>query len=193
MKKLALDLDGVIFDSEDLFRVYTEMYDVDVKRSDNVIDNSIRLFQQRYNWSKEEIDEFYEKYALEVTKKSNFVPGVDLVIPKLKEYFDIIIVTARNDEQIECIRDKFKELGIQDAKVFSGHNKVEILIKEKVDYVIDDSETVCKDASSNKIHALFFKNNAANKLEENEYLKNVNNWGEVYKYIMLKEVLNKGE
>lgn len=32
-KKLALDLDGVVFDSENLYRVYTEMYDVDVKKA----------------------------------------------------------------------------------------------------------------------------------------------------------------
>ena len=28
MKKIALDLDGVVFDSENLFRVYTEIYDI---------------------------------------------------------------------------------------------------------------------------------------------------------------------
>ena len=29
MKKIAIDLDGVVFDSENLFRVYTEIYDAD--------------------------------------------------------------------------------------------------------------------------------------------------------------------
>ena len=28
MEKIALDLDGVVFDSENLYRVYTEIYDV---------------------------------------------------------------------------------------------------------------------------------------------------------------------
>ena len=49
-KKLALDLDGVVFDSENLYRVYTEMYDVDVKKGNNIINNSERIFQKRYNW-----------------------------------------------------------------------------------------------------------------------------------------------
>lgn len=31
-KKIALDLDGVVFDSENLYRVYTEIYDTDIKR-----------------------------------------------------------------------------------------------------------------------------------------------------------------
>lgn len=33
MKKIALDLDGVVFDSENLYRVYTEIYDTEnIKR-----------------------------------------------------------------------------------------------------------------------------------------------------------------
>lgn len=99
-KKLALDLDGVVFDSENLYRVYTEMYDVDVKKGNNIINNSERTFQKRYNWDENEFS-----------------------------------------------------------------------------------------ASNNNIHALYFKNNASDKLEENEYIKNVNNWGEVYKYLITKENL----
>lgn len=54
MKKIALDLDGVVFDSENLYRVYTEIYDVNKFNSDNLIDNTQRLFQNRYNWEEEE-------------------------------------------------------------------------------------------------------------------------------------------
>ena len=34
MKTIALDLDGVVFDSENLYRVYTEIYDVEKKGKD---------------------------------------------------------------------------------------------------------------------------------------------------------------
>jgi hypothetical protein len=54
MKKIALDLDGVIFDSENLYRVYTEIYDTDINKQDTIIDNTQRIFQKRYNWSEEE-------------------------------------------------------------------------------------------------------------------------------------------
>lgn len=53
MKKIALDLDGVVFDSENLYRVYTEIYDTDNNKKDTIIDNSQRIFQKRYNWSQE--------------------------------------------------------------------------------------------------------------------------------------------
>ena len=41
MKKIALDLDGVVFDSENLYRVYTEIYDVEKNGKDTNI--SFRL------------------------------------------------------------------------------------------------------------------------------------------------------
>ena len=43
-------------------------------------------------------------------------------------------------------------------------------------------------ALDNGICALYFKNNASNKVTK-ENIINVNNWGEIYKYLML----NKGE
>ena len=52
--------------------------------------------------------------------------------------------------------------------------------------MIDDDEGICKNASDNNICALYFKNNASNRLEK-ENVINVNNWGEVYKYLMLNE------
>ena len=59
MKAIALDLDGVVFDSENLYRVYTEIYDVEKNGKDNIIDNTQRIFQKRYNWTEEEFMNFF--------------------------------------------------------------------------------------------------------------------------------------
>ena len=40
MKKIALDLDEVVFDSENLYRVYTEIYDAEKNKRNTIIDNS---------------------------------------------------------------------------------------------------------------------------------------------------------
>ena len=85
MKKIALDLDGVVFDSENLYRVYTEMYDVDVLKRDSLIDNSKRTFQKRYKWSDEEIQDFCDKNVKEIIDTAKFMTGFELVIKKLKE------------------------------------------------------------------------------------------------------------
>ena len=189
MKKIALDLDGVVFDSENLYRVYTEIYDTDVNKRDTIIDNSQRIFQKRYNWTEEEFKNFYNKKAEKVLRNANFMTGADIVLNKLKNNFEFIVVTSRNDFETEIAKDKLKTIGFGDIKIFNNeHHKIERLLEEKVDYMIDDDDNICINAADSGICALYFKNNASNKVDK-ENVINVNNWGEIYKYLML----NKGE
>ena len=68
MKKIALDLDGVVFDTENLYRVYTEIYDVEHFKSDNIIDNTSRMFQNRYSWNEKDFTDFYNIYSQEIIR-----------------------------------------------------------------------------------------------------------------------------
>ena len=185
--KIALDLDGVVFDSENLYRVYTEIYDVEKNGKDTIIDNTQRLFQKRYNWTLEEFNDFYNDNAENILKTSNFMPGVDIVLKKLKDNFEFIVVTSRNDYETEIAKEKLKEIGLGDIKIFNNeHHKIERLLDEHVDYMIDDDDNICINAADNGICALYFKNNASNKVDK-ENVINVNNWGEIYKYLMLNK------
>ena len=187
MKKIALDLDGVVFDSENLYRVYTEIYDVEKNKKDTIIDNTQRIFQKRYNWTEEEFKEFYNENAEKVLTTANFMTGVDIVLNKLKDKFEFIVVTSRNDFETEIAREKLSQIGFGNIKIFNNeHHKIERLIDEKVFYMIDDDNGICINASDNNICALYFKNNASNKVEK-ENVINVNNWGEIYKFLMLNE------
>lgn len=186
-KKIALDLDGVVFDSENLFRVYSEIYDTDVNKKDSLIDNSQRTFQKRYSWSEEESKIFYNKYAEKIIRDSNLMPGADIVLNKLKDKYEFIVVTSRNDLERDIALLKFAEFGFINIKVFNNeHHKIDRYVEEKVDIVIDDDPIICSNAADEGICSLFFKNNASNKVEKTGVI-NVNNWGEIYKYLMLKE------
>ena len=55
--------------------------------------------------------------------------------------------------------------------------------------MIDDDDTICINAADNNVCALYFKNNASNKIEK-ENVINVNNWGEIYKYLILNRENN---
>lgn len=186
MKKIALDLDGVVFDSENLYRIYAEMHDVDYFKKNSLINNSKRMFQERYSWEQKDFDSFYKKYAKEILTTANLMTGVDRVLQKLKEDFEFIVITSRSDEEVELAKQKLLDIGLKNIKIFNNEKKkVDRLIKEKVDYMIDDDEKICKEVSGKKIHAIYFKNAASDKIEENEFLKIVNNWGEIYKYLKL--------
>ncbi len=191
MKKIALDLDGVVFDSENLYRVYTEIYDTDINKKNTIIDNTQRIFQKRYNWSEDEFKSFYNENAEKILTTANFMTGVEIVLNKLKDKFEFIVVTSRNDFETEIAKKKLNSIGFDNIIIFNNeHHKIERLLSENVDYMIDDDDIICKNASDNDIIALYFKNNASNRIQDKYNVINVNNWGEIYKYLVLENDIN---
>lgn len=186
MKKIALDLDGVVFDSENLYRVYAEMHDVDKFNGDNVIDNSPRLFQKRYSWPEEEFKSFYKEMAPIVLTTANLMTGVEQVLKKLLKKFEIIVVTSRSEEETAIAMERLKDVGLDNLRVFyNEHSKIERLKNEKCDYIVDDDVDICRNAAKERITGIYFKNAAAEKVDNEEYFRLVNNWGEIYKFLML--------
>ncbi len=88
------------------------------------------------------------------------------------------------EEMKDVAIEKFKEEGISFNKCYWKQNdKLEIAQKENINVMIDDSYDVCKKLSVNGIKAIYFRDKEMKKLEQNEYLKEVSNWGEIYRYI----------
>ena len=73
--KIGIDLDGVVFDSETTFRTYEEIFDINTLKGNNLIDIEEPKFQSRYNWTKEQEQQFIEKYFLRVSKESGLMSG----------------------------------------------------------------------------------------------------------------------
>lgn len=189
--KIGIDIDGVILNSENLFRVKAELYDLlELKRS-GITDKKGFLEAERYNWTKNEIENFREKYLIQATKESSLMPGAKEVLELLKnDGHELIIITARGltiKGMKEVGEEKLNEFGLKfDKYYWAIENKFEICKKENIDIMIDDKESVCKQTSEKKIKTLYFRDVGREKLEENEYLKEVNNWGEIYRIIKKK-------
>ena len=49
--KIGIDLDGVVFDSEKGFRVYSELYDMIDLQQNSKVDNQELKFQDRFQWT----------------------------------------------------------------------------------------------------------------------------------------------
>ena len=193
--KIGIDLDGVIFDSERIFRVYAELYDILELHQNGIIDNREVRFQERYNWSQEIINNFMRKYHTKIIEEAAFMPGAKEVIKMLKnEGHELIIITARgskNKEHISITEDILKRnnMYIFDKYCWGVEKKREVCVAEKIDLMIEDSNNNCKAISDAKIKTIYFKDAPNYDIEENEYLKTLYNWGEIYRYI--KEVSNE--
>jgi hypothetical protein len=67
-------------------------------------------------------------------------------------------------ENMKCYQDiverKFEEIRFIITKIFNNeYHKIERLLEEKVDYVIDDDMDICINAVNNEITALYLNDN----------------------------------
>ena len=186
--KIGVDLDGVVFDSETTFRTYEEIFDIDVLNGNNFINREEPKYQGRYNWTKEQEQEFINKYFLKVSKESNIMAGFLAVYPLLKDLgYEFVVISARGGYVKELKDDAIRLLNENNIKFdkyyFATKNKLEICQKENIDLMIDDDYKIIESLSNAKIKTLYFRDTNMKKLPENEYITEVNNWGDIYRYI----------
>ena len=67
--KIGIDLDGVVFDSEKEFRVYSELYDMIDLKQNSKTDNRELRFQDRFQWTEKETKDFLKKYHKQIRRK----------------------------------------------------------------------------------------------------------------------------
>ena len=190
--KIGIDLDGVVIDSETTFRTYEEIFDIDVLKGNNLINKEEPKFQARYNWTNEQEKEFIEKYFLIVSKESNLMSGFMATYELLKQQgHEFVVITARGGFIKEMKDDAIRLLEENNIKFdkyyWKVEDKLEICKNEKVDIMIDDDWKIIKRLADNEVKTLYFRDTNLIKLEENEYIKEVNNWGEIYRYIKEKK------
>ncbi len=193
--KIGIDLDGVVIDSETTFRTYEEIFDIDVLKGNNLINKEEPKFQARYNWTSEQEKEFIEKYFLTISKESNLMSGFIAIYNLLKKQgHEFVVITARGGFIKEMKDDAIRVLEENNIKFdkyyWNVQDKLEICKNEKVDIMIDDDWRIIKKLADNEVKTLYFRDTNLMKLEENEYIKEVNNWGEIYRYI---RKINKNE
>lgn len=189
--KIGIDLDGVVIDSEQAFRTYCEIFDIDVLKGDNLINREEPKFQARYDWNDEEQKEFIQNYFLKVSRESSLMSGFTAVYNLLRQQEnEFIVITARGGHVKEMKDDAERILKenniIFDKYYWNVKDKVEICKSENIDLMIDDDWRIVKELADNQIKTLYFRDTNLKKLEENEYIKEVNNWGDIYRILKQK-------
>ena len=192
--KIGIDLDGVVIDSETTFRTYEELYDLLVLKGNDLIDREEPKFQARYNWTKEQQKDFTDKFFLQVSKESNLMSGFVAAYKYLKEQgHEFVVITARGltldgnfmKEMEDDAKRVLNEQNIVFDKYYWGQgDKLDVCQKENIDIMIDDDWRIIERLSSNNIKTLYFRDTNLKKIKENKFVKEVNNWGDICRYIL---------
>lgn len=196
MIRIGIDLDGVVFDSERNFRTYEEIYAIEGLENKSLLDKEGTYFKTRYDWTEEEGKNFIDKYYVKCSRQSHVMAGFIPVYERLKNMdIKLIAITARGGlkpEMVDEAKRLLKDNNIEFDKVYwNTHDKAKVCLDENIDLMIDDNFNHVLRVSEKKIKTLYFRDSYMKKLEENEYIKEVNGWGDIYRY--LYELLNKKE
>ena len=193
--KIGVDIDGVIINFEKELKVYAELFTF-VELNRNIpTDKSEFLVQFRHGWSDKEFEDFGKKYFMEISRRTDFLPGAVDVLKKLKkDGHELIIISARGtiiEEMKDVALERFKKVGLKfDNYYWNQQDKVKVALNEKLDFMIDDNPDHCKKLVDAGIKSLFFRDSGTRELSESDSLFEVNNWGEIYKIITLESKKN---
>lgn len=189
--KIGIDVDGVILDYEKGLFAAAEIFDLEKCRGNGKIHLNEFFVQNRYDWTEQEKEKFIKEDFKRVSIEAPIMPKAKYVLGKLKEMgHELILISARGTEEeslINIVIERFEKENLKfDKSYWKKQNKLEICQAEKINCMIDDKPETCLKMAENKISTLYFRGMRGYDLEENEYLKEVSNWGEVYRWMIKK-------
>lgn len=186
--RIGIDIDGVILDFERQMNVYAELYDLLVLEKNGVINKNKFSYLDKYDWTLEERQRFTDEYLIKGTLNCSLMPGVKESLEILSKENDIYAITARGLINKETKRYVSKRLIALDIKFDNIHFEVKDKLEKcknlNIELMIEDNPEICEVLSKNGIKCLYLRDKNSPKLVENEYLIEVNNWGEILRYII---------
>ena len=189
--RIAVDLDGVVFNSEMYFMAAGEWYDCKILGKNSIKKKDEPRVQDKYNWSQEELRGYIDRYAN--TTDFDVMPFARDIIDEMRRNNTVLVISARgqfNEDEITIARRKLDEAHIVfDEYYFSYLDKSAIARDQRIDVIIDDRYDVCEQLSKDGVLCLYFRMAGRKKLQENDLVCEVNNWGDVYRVLHDKGVI----
>lgn len=184
---IAIDLDGVVFDTEEYYRTYAHLYDI-VNIKNGLLNAEEMNVHDRHGWDSQTADEFYAKYTAEVLNNAPLMPGAKYVINELKKLgHTLVCITLRGYYrkcEIEITEKRLKKENILfDKIIYNQHNKLSACQQEKVDVIIDDNHKTISLLADNNIRCLHFRGAGLKKVC-NENVTEVQNWAQVFEQLI---------
>lgn len=190
MKKIAVDIDNTICETTEYFGAVAEAYNKEVLHKDGPI-NYNRAIPRGDDWTEEETNKYLESKFVKEQLNIPIKEDVSMYLKKLKDLgYTIDFITTRGYgikyDAYKVTTEYFKKNNIVYDKLVTG-----ILEKYKeldgYDYFIDDYIKQCEGALENSNCKVIMMSSRVNKDYNNDKIKKVNSWKEIYEYIISNE------
>jgi len=177
---IGIDFDGVLFDTESIYRSLSQVYNV--KYGGKMIKPEKIRFQERFNWSNEQITEFITRVILDVQRVGAVMPLAKQVVKALSKKHNVYAITGRGVtllEEIDVTEKRLKEENIKFKKViYSADNKLKSCKELKIDIMIDDLLSTINLLADNGIKCLYYRDNI-NDGYTHPNVTIVRDWGDI--------------
>lgn len=195
---IGIDIDDTISETFETLLPYAQKYTIeDLKKESKVrIDsNCANHFYIVYmnDWNEKEAIVFWEKYYAEILRELNIKKFAAEVINNLRNKgHKIYLITARWDmkeDSVEKITKKWlKDNNVQyDGLFLNASDKLCLAKENNIDIFIDDSFKNCKNIADNTEAKVYMMNSRVNGSLNDEKIKRVFSWPEVYDLINREE------
>ena len=187
--RIGLDIDRIILDYERTMRSYAELYDLLILRKNGVKDSSQFDYLKRYDWTDEEKKYFFNNFSVFATLNSTpLIPLAKEMIELFQlEGYEFVFITARGSlikEIKEAVIQVFKRNNIPTDNIYWCVKDKASKCKElNIDIMIEDNPSTCKSLIDNKIKTIYLRDKDNEKIENNEFLTEVSNIGEICRLI----------
>lgn len=164
-KVLAVDNDDVLFGLvEAIFAYYNSLYKTDFKLKDQIVFNLDATFQLS---EAETIDLIYRFYRSRYLLNTKPIPGALANLKKLKQQYDLVLITARptftKSVTLRALKehfpDIFSEVYLTNAFSKSGRKKLksEVCLEVGARLMIDDAMHNAEDCADKGIPVILFR------------------------------------
>lgn len=186
---IGVDLDGVVFDTENWFRTYSMLYNFEKIKKDEV-DKEELYFSSRFDWNEDEVDEFFFQYMEMIETVAPIMPMAKEILQRFKDMGHKLFVITNRGRKYEIEKKvtkiRLEELGIDFDGIFLGSmDKAEVCKNNNIDVMIDDLYNNVKNISNAGIKCLYFRDLVLKQFEPNNTMVHeVRNWADIYIEIM---------
>lgn len=195
---IGIDIDDTISETFETLLPYSQKYTIEDLNRKSEINLTGNLSNHFYivsvtGWSDQEAIAFWEKYYAEILRKVNIKKFAAEVINKLKqEGHNIYLITARWDMRVDNVREITKQWleeknVVYDELILNASDKLKIAEEKNIDVFVDDSFNNCKSIADGTNAKVFLMNTKMNETLNNENIKRVYSWPEIYNLIIEKE------
>ena len=183
---IGIDLDDTITDIRD--SMHNEAFKYAQKNGLKIIDDTKYLVGEKYGFTKQQLDEFFLNYRLNIVENAKIREDAKEILTKLLNLgYKIIIITARSfkyySNPYEYTKNWLDLNQIPYTKIIvEGKDKKEICKQENVSIFIDDMPSNCQEVSELDNVKVFIMDNVDNYLDDDK-IKRIYNFKDLYKEI----------